>query len=500
MITYIYILILIFAIWFLILYIANKKLKKYGLEVMGPLLMWKTKKGKKFIEKISKKKIWKHYGNLSITICIIAMIFTTILLLWNLIISFQIPPQRAPSPRLILGIPGINPIIPVGYGIIAIAIAIAIHEISHGILAKFGKIEINSLGLLFLIFPIGAFVEPDEDKLKKVSRLKRSRVFAAGPSSNIIIAFVCILLLAFVFSPAIQSKEEGAIVLKEFNSIKKWSIITKVDGKKIEADDLENLIPGKFYNITFYYSGDYYTERILYGLCMNDIVKNSPAEKAGFSEGFIIYRINDTYLGKWEDFREFMENKKANEKIRVYYYNGGFLNKTIVLADKYEFTGIESDKGKGFLGIGAYGLVDLTVSDSYFKNLLNPLKTNFNLYAIRNKFFSFLTLPFAGLSPLPRELTTIYTPSNYFWILYNIVYWIFWLNFAIGTFNALPAIPLDGGYIFKDGVSFLIYRIIRKKEKSDKLSTALANAISVFILICLFSIILIPRLRSFISF
>ena len=184
------ILIGIFAIWIFILFIAVKKGEKFGFEIAGPLLMWKTEKGKNVIDTLSKKTIWRHYGNFSIALCALAMIFTTILILWNMIIAFQIPPQSAPSPLLILGLPGINPIIPIGYGILALAVAIMIHELFHGILARAGKITVKSLGLLFLIFPIGAFVEPDEEELKKTSRLKRSRVFSAGPSTNIILAVI----------------------------------------------------------------------------------------------------------------------------------------------------------------------------------------------------------------------------------------------------------------------------------------------------------------------
>ncbi|MCD6331405.1 MAG: site-2 protease family protein, partial [Thermoplasmata archaeon] len=166
---------------------------------------WKTEKGKRFIDSVAKKKLWKFYGNISIFICIVAMIFTTAIIIWNLIIAFKIPPQRAPSPRLILGIPGINPVIPIGYGILALAIAIVVHEISHGILARYGKIKVKSLGLLFLIVPIGAFVEPDEEQIKKTARKIRSRIFSAGPASNIVLAIVCILILSFILAPSIDA-------------------------------------------------------------------------------------------------------------------------------------------------------------------------------------------------------------------------------------------------------------------------------------------------------
>ncbi|HEC82270.1 MAG TPA: hypothetical protein ENI53_00085 [Thermoplasmatales archaeon] len=501
----IWIIALIFAIWGIILYIAKIKGKKYGFDLAGPLLMWKTEKGKKFIERIAEKRIWGKYGNFSIMVCIIAMIFTTWLILWNVLIAIKIPPQNAPSPRLILGIPGINPIIPIGYGILALAIAIVIHEFSHGIMAKFGKIKINYLGLLFLIVPVGAFVEPDEEKLKKVSVLKRSRVFASGPSSNIILAIICILLLSFVFSPLITPKTEGVIITQDAYGIDKWSVITEVEGIKVNEKEKflnvsENFTAGEFYNITVFEKNNLSEKRILYGVVVLKIVKDSPAENKLY-EKCIIYRINNHSIGNREDFFSFMNSTTAGEKIDIYfYYNNSKLNTSVILADKYNFIKNDKNIGKGFLGVEAYSIDNLLLNDEYIKNVFNPLKTELNLNSIRNKFLSFIALPFTGLSPPPQEIIDIYTPSEFFWILYNIVYWIFWLNFAVGTFNALPSMPLDGGYIFRDGINYILSKFSSaKKERVEKISSFLSSAVSIIVFIGIFSIILIPRLRFLIS-
>jgi len=62
--------------------------------------------------------------------------------------------------------------------------------------------------------------------------------------------------------------------------------------------------------------------------------------------------------------------------------------------------------------------------------------------------------------------------------------------------------PLDGGYIFKDGVSFTIYKINRriKDNKLEKISSTITTIVSVIIFLSLLSIIVVPRLRSIISF
>lgn len=488
----IWIILAIFAIWGIILYVAKKKGKKYGLDIYGPLLMLKTEKGKKFIDKVSRKKLWKHYGNIAIIICIIAMLFTTYLIFKSLIISFKISPAKAPSPRLIIGLPGINPVIPIGYGILALAVAIIVHELSHGIMARYGKIKVNALGLLFLVFPIGAFVEPDEEELKKASIKKRSKIFAAGPASNIILAIICIFLLSFAFAPAIKPKTDGAILTYDVYNLERWSIIDKIDGKDIENVSDVKLTVGKFYNVTLFYKGKENEKRIFYGLCVLSTFDDSPAKKNGIKKGYIIYKIDGIVADK-QNFSSFMNSTKAGDEIRIYlYYNGSFINKSIILADKYDFTGEEKDKGKGFLGVEVGEINDFLINTDYFQNLMNPLKTNFLL---------FLSLPFTGFSPLPKEIANMYTPSYAFWILYNSLYWIFWLNFAVGTFNALPSIPLDGGYIFKDIISYSISKLNKRmrKERLEKISSSISTIISIIILLSIFSIIIIPRLRFFIS-
>ncbi|MBC7128180.1 MAG: site-2 protease family protein [Thermoplasmatales archaeon] len=481
---------IIFALWFILIYSLKKIGKKYGLEASFPLLIWKTEKGKNLIDRISKKVDWKYYGNLSILICFLAMIATTYLILRNAILSFIIPPAMAPSPRLMLGIPGVNPIIPVGYGVTALAIAIIIHEFSHGILARYGGLKIKSLGLIFLIFPIGAFVEPDEERLKRVKKIKRSRVFASGPASNIIVAIICILLLSFL-SMNIIAKEEGVIINYSAFGMERGNIISNIDGRKISSlkDFYEierEMIPGNEYLIS--------DKKVVFGAYVTNVEKNYPAERYGIAEGSILYEINGTKIRNWSDFQMVMNDTKAYQQIEIKYFLNGFRNVTLPLENKYNYTRKNEDNGKGFLGISVAGLDDIVIEPEYYKNLLNPLsKNNFNSYM--DKFLAFLTFPFAGLSPFPKDLANAFSCSSIFWVSYNLIYWIFWLNFALGTFNSLPLLPLDGGYIFKDGISFLF----SKSRKGEKISSIASKSVSIIILFMILSIIFIPYLRLIFS-
>jgi membrane-associated protease RseP (regulator of RpoE activity) len=121
--------------------------------------------------------------------------------------------------------PGIAPLLPgvaipklpffiPWYGWIALIIAMIVHEGAHGIQALKEKLKLKSAGLLLAgILPLGAFVEPDEDKLKAAKPEKRILVYAAGPAANLLFLIIFYLLLvsfeAAFYNPAYESYKEA---------------------------------------------------------------------------------------------------------------------------------------------------------------------------------------------------------------------------------------------------------------------------------------------------
>ena len=93
------------------------------------------------------------------------MIIMTVILIWQVwaFLGSEIAPEVKeilPGPEAMLPIPGINPILPLEYVVyilIAFIVAIIVHEFSHGILTFASKLKVKSLGLLYLVIPIGAF-------------------------------------------------------------------------------------------------------------------------------------------------------------------------------------------------------------------------------------------------------------------------------------------------------------------------------------------------------
>ena len=157
--------------------------------------------------------------------------------------------------------PGSSIYVPLGYGLIALATVLIVHEFSHGILAIVEKINVKSVGLmLFAILP-GAFMEPDEDEMNKSKKSSKLRIYAAGSMANITLAVIALLIVSAVGSFVIPATfEEHGIEIDRVvgdspasKVLKEGMIIESIDNHKINdsssyIDAVDTFKPGQ--NIT----------------------------------------------------------------------------------------------------------------------------------------------------------------------------------------------------------------------------------------------------------
>ncbi len=146
------------------------------------------------------------YGLLMLGVLIIGGLFLFILLgiifyggvvlnalIQSLVFGTDAIAQTSPGGTFLL--PGVN--LPFFEGLIALIIVMVVHEGAHAILTRIGKIPLLSSGVvLFGIIPVGAFVEPDENKLMKADDVRQTRVLVAGSTSNLMTS--CIFFVLFV--------------------------------------------------------------------------------------------------------------------------------------------------------------------------------------------------------------------------------------------------------------------------------------------------------------
>ena len=441
----------IIAIYAFSVFILHKKgiLEKYNISFWGPALMWRTNKGKKFLKKIAqKKRFWKAFGSSGIVLCFLMMLLMTSLLVWQawFVSGFTAEQKEAlPGPEVALVIPGINPILPlefVGYVILGLIVGMVVHEFSHGILTFASKLKVKSLGLLYLIVPIGAFCEPDEEELKQTKTKSRMRVYAAGPTSNFVVVILTILVFSFLMMSAVQPAADGVCV---------------------------------------FYVGD-----------------GTPAEESGLAQGMILMSINNTDINNTTDFSEALAKTQAYQQTNITYAKGKqIITKEIILADKSNYTQNQSDSGQGYLGVSP-----VEAHKIFLPILKNPFK------GFPDGFLLFYILPvwgyFQGYNPIIAPFTDSYIvtgplsviPTNIFWIIVNALYWIFWINLAVGLFNVLPMVPLDGGFLFNDGIHSLVKRI--KKDATEKQREKIVKNISITLSLIILVLIIFPWIIKYI--
>ena len=446
----------VIGVYALIVLILHKKgiLEKYNISFYGPALMWRTKRGRTFLKRIaSKDRFWHAYGNAGVVLCFIFMIGMVALLAWQTWSLLDFTPEQIenlPGLEVALVIPGINPILPleyIGFVILALVVAMIVHEFSHGILTYASKLKVKSLGILYAIVPLGAFCEPDEEELKETDAGKRMRIYAAGPTSNFIVVAITLVLFSFVFMSAVAPVSDGVIVFS--------------------------------------------------------VSEDSPAADAGLHQGVIITEVNQSQINNVSTLLQSFSMLNPNQTVSLSYLeNKQEIVTEITVGDLY-YESIKrgltvNSSVKGDIYIGAAFLND-EVYRKYLTSLQNPFEEfplGFGLLYIL-PIYGYLE----GFNPIAGPFTSTYIitgplaalPTEVFWTIVNALYWIFWLNFAVAIFNVLPMIPLDGGFLFKDALDQFAKKIISddSKEKRERVVKQITAAISLVILfIILFPFIL----------
>jgi membrane-associated protease RseP (regulator of RpoE activity) len=416
--------ILVVAYVALLVYLRRSGRIQQGFDILGGfLLLWRTQRGKAALDKAGQATtFWEGFGDAAIVLVLLGGVLMLFLLVVQIVLFFQSPIQSAqstPGPQYLLGVPVLNPVIPLAFGVIALAVALVVHEGAHGILARAQSIRVKSMGLLFIVVPVGAFVEPDEEDLEKAPPRRKLRIFAAGPAMNVAVAIVAALIFSTVLVGA-----------------------TSVDAPS--------------------------------GVMVHSLAVGSPAATAGFQPlDDIVYATGpngaSVRIQNTSALTVFLNDTAPNSTVsfRVVRPGGVEVTVPVVLTDRYAYYAAHgiapnaaSNHGKSFLGISFF---DVDYIDQTHDALARPL-SSFGAFAIYlyYPFFSFflfdpLSAPYTSWMSVHGALAWV--PAGIFFPLAQAIYWIFWLNLMIGTFNMLPAGFLDGGQMFNAALrSWLLRR------------------------------------------
>jgi Zn-dependent protease len=367
------------------------------------LFLIHTPFGLSFFDKIAKTRAARIYSEFSTFL--MPLITALAIVLFFIGLSSMISNSAAREgvrdigPQANLLIPGLNPLLPWTYGWIALIVTIIIHEAGHGIVARVYNAHVESTGLvLFLIFPIGAFVNIQREELEKTSLRHKCSILTAGPLNNMILAAASLIALYFVVST-----------------------LTPLPG----FDESPSVMVG-------------------------EVRSGSLAEQLGITQRSIIHSIDGQEIINLNDVGETLRSSEGKD-IQIIWKDG----KGNVLT-KY---GRNED---GLLGVTIIGVGSPSDAlDNYKRAFLDP-----------RGYLLLLTPPtLEGPFPAPYSdsMSSKYESNlfgSYFPVTSNLLFWLWFINFNVGIFNALPIGPFDGGQLYGSLVENKLRSMGRKLNPS----------------------------------
>jgi membrane-associated protease RseP (regulator of RpoE activity) len=364
---------------------------KIRAEVKFPLILIHTPFGLEFFDRVSKWRAAKFYADFNTYLMPAITALAIFLIIGSLIILFSNVDARVGvrsiGPTANLLIPGLNPYLPITYGWIALVITIVIHEAGHGIVARVYNVRVDSTGIvLFLVLPIGAFVNIERDELNRATLKQKSAVLTAGPLNNMILAGLSLLALFFVVST-----------------------LTPLP---------PNLSDPQF------------------GVMVVSVNGGSLAESIGLESESVIQYVAGQEVRSLEDLGSHLR-ANLGRTIDITWINsaGDTITRQATLPAEVEL-------GQGILGVG------VTVLSPDPQAVLDRYKNAFGsnpLALLLPPTMQQGAVPYSDLMASKYESSALGTA---FAPVANILFWLWFINFNVGIFNALPIGPLDGGQLY----------------------------------------------------
>jgi len=286
-ISVIFVILLIEMLLYVLFSSSNKirgLFEKLGLEIQVFTVLIKRRSALDILNKISGRKInmvlW--FGLVAMIISMIIFYYGVYILgidyVFNLLRGFVSGESTTTPPPITPIIPGVTITgVDIIYILVAIGIAIALHELGHAIAAKVSGVDIKSYGAgIFLIIPF-AFVEIDEEKIK-INKKNALKILSAGILMNIFLFIISFLLIILII----------------------------------------NVLP---------FIG------VIQGAVISQVEPNSPAYEAGIRPGLLIVSINSTPVYTLDNFLKYRPLIVSGKNVDLYvvgmYPNGSYI-KTII--------------------------------------------------------------------------------------------------------------------------------------------------------------------------
>ena len=419
-------LVLLVAVYAAIAFVIHRnKLWEDRIVFYGPIMAIRTKRVGFFDKFAAFRTFFRIYGSAGVVAVIIVSVFITVMLFISVRYTLLVQPEPTGiyKPQNLLLIPGLNEYVPSTF---AVWLAFVI------------TIAVHEFGHAILC------------------RVENIKVRTMG-------ALIAVIPVGFFVEP---DEEE----------LEKTTGMPKV--RMFGAGITNNLVVG-------------FACFVLLILCMglatplstpviHGIYKNYPAENAGIPTGSLVTAINGVPISSRGEISSLLNTTKPGQTLTL------TIEKDKIVKD-YPLTlaawpAAYAGPSSGFMGVQYY---DGDLVKSTIKGMFSPLG-----------FFQFLIIPFANDTSIQflrilafdtPETSYYQVPFYGFWDMIHLLFWCAWINLNVGIFNAIPMVPLDGGYIFKEGVDRLLDR-----RGLLKYSAYVTSVVSYLMLVVLVSLIALP--------
>ena len=385
--------------------------RKVRAEVKLPLILIHTPFGLDFFDRVAKWPGAKKWADLNTYLMPIITALAIFLIVGSLAILFANADARqgvrGVGPTANLLIPGLNPYLPITYGWVALVVTIIIHEAGHGILARVYNIRVDSTGIVLLLGLPIGAFVNIEREELAKSTLKQKSAVLTAGPLNNMI-LAGLSLLALYF------------------------IVTTLNPLPPDPNSPQ------------------------FGVAVMSVNPGSLAESIGLPQGAIIQNVAGKEVRQLEDLGQLLRSNLGQTIDITWVEKGQTVTKAVTLPEVMQ-------TGRGILGI------QVTTLSPDPKAVLDRYEGAFSSNPLA------ILLPPTmqqGSVPYSDLMAPRYTSPVPGWPIFaNMLFWLWFVNFNVGIFNALPIGPLDGGQLYGS--------IIEKKVKSAMLAKNAANILTI---------------------
>jgi membrane-associated protease RseP (regulator of RpoE activity) len=414
------------------LYIYKKNLWEDHIIFYGPIMAIRCRRVGVFDRFTRIRTFLRMYGTLGAVIVVLVSVAMVGMLLFSLQYNIveQPPPTAVNELRNVLAIPGVNQFIPFTFAVwFAFVLTLIIHEFGHAILSRVENIRVKFIGILFLVIPIGAFVEPDEEDFEKTKGVAKIRMLGAGITNNIVVGLICFGLLFFLLGMAVPVQ-----------------------------------LP-----------------------LIKSIYKDYPAATAGIPPDSIIRSVNGIEVTTRDQVSTVLNNTKPGDTVTLEIEKDQKRSIYALTLSRWPESPGAQTRTSGFMGVAYY---DAPAVKGVFDRIGNPWGILFIMAIPIEIIINPLQWQhFIILINDTTDLVSWNVPFPQYWFFVQILFWCAWFNIGVGLCNALPMVPLDGGYILKEGVDRLMER-----GGLSKYASHVVSAVSFLVLFVLVTVFTLPLL------